>query len=144
MAVLHDYECAMHGGFEAYEAKCPYGCRGRLVQMVFLKAVGTKSESTKHNERETRALADTYGLSDIKRTYEGESQMDNQPKKYAKEAAAQWVGDPVPYNSPGWASRGEAPKTFDISSLGGKGASPSLQPMQKMLPKSLPTMIRKE
>ena len=74
MAVLHDYYCETHGMFEAWEAKCPMkNCSG-AISKVFLKPVGMKSDKTKATDKNMKNLALDFGMTDIKRTYEGEHQ----------------------------------------------------------------------
>ena len=74
MPVLHDYYCANHGIFESFEAKCPMkNCKGELSK-VFLKPVGMKSDKTKATDKNMKNLALDFGMTDIKRTYEGEHQ----------------------------------------------------------------------
>ncbi len=74
MAVVHDYKCPAHGFFESREPVCPHGCTSD-VQMVFLQAVGMKSDSTKHADTTLRELAKDYGMSDIKSSREGDHQQ---------------------------------------------------------------------
>jgi hypothetical protein len=64
MSVLNDYKCPVHGYFEAYEAVCPAGCTD--VSVVFLKPIGVKSDSTKHNDRTLNQLALDFKMGDIK------------------------------------------------------------------------------
>ena len=73
MSVLHDYKCAEHGYFESYEAVCPNGCIDD-VMVVFLQATGTRSDTTKKNDKNIKQLAIDFGMSNIKSTREGESQ----------------------------------------------------------------------
>ena len=74
MAVLHDYYCETHGMFEAWEAKCPMkNCSG-AISKVFLKPVGMKSDKTKATDKNMKNLALDFGMTDIKRTHEGEHQ----------------------------------------------------------------------
>ena len=74
MAVVHDYKCPAHGFFESREPVCPHGCTSD-VQMVFLQAVGMKSDSTKHADTTLKELAKDYGMSDIKSSREGDHQQ---------------------------------------------------------------------
>lgn len=74
MAVLHDYKCKKHGFFESMEAKCPKGCV-KDVMMVFLKAPSLKSDKTKRNDKNIKQLADDYGMTNMRSTKEGESQV---------------------------------------------------------------------
>ena len=92
MAVLHDYKCLAHGYFEAWEARCPKGCDGEAIVKVFLQAVGTKSDSTRHADSTLKGLANEYGMSDIKSTREGEAQ----PARFGQQQqvnpyAVQWA-----------------------------------------------------
>ena len=75
MAVLHDYECPVHGIFEARAPrKCPFkGCTEEIGR-VFLKAPGLKSDRTKGLDKTTRQLAMEYKMTDVKSTREGEYQ----------------------------------------------------------------------
>jgi hypothetical protein len=66
MSVLNDYECGMHGLFEAFERKCPHGCSRRFVKLVFLKPVGTMSGKSKWTDNELKSISRDYNLSDIK------------------------------------------------------------------------------
>lgn len=70
MAILHNFECAAHGVFEArVEAgavpPCPHGCSPGFVQLVILKAPAIGSERVKTATRLVREMADIQGLSDI-------------------------------------------------------------------------------
>ena len=92
MAVLHDYKCLAHGYFEAWEARCPKGCDGEAVVKVFLQAVGTRSDSTRHADSTLKGLASEYGMSDIKSVREGEAQ----PARFGQQRqqnpyAVQWA-----------------------------------------------------
>jgi len=74
MAVIHDYECAKHGVFEASHPICPHlGCDSVKVKMVFLKAPGMLSGKTKQFDKGVRGTADQYGLDYLRSTKEGES-----------------------------------------------------------------------
>lgn len=74
MPVLHDYYCETHGIFEAWEAKCPMKHCTAAISRVFLKPVGTKSDKTKSTDKNLQNLALDFGMTDIKKTYEGEHQ----------------------------------------------------------------------
>lgn len=95
MAVLDDYKCLAHGYFEAWEPKCPKGCDGEAVVKVFLQAVGTRSDSTRHADTTLQGLAKEYGMSDIKSVREGEAQPARfgQQQRQQNPYAVQW-GDP--------------------------------------------------
>lgn len=129
MAVLNDYECLAHGHFESTEPKCPSGCSRAFVQVVFLKAVGTRSGKTRFVDTELKRQAEQYGLTNLKTGQRGESVMQamaRTEKRYPDEAAAFFEGQ-IPHNKPGWSQRKEPPKTFDMSALGtnyGKGLNP--------------------
>jgi hypothetical protein len=70
---MHDYKCDLHGFFEAWEPVCPDGCTEN-VQMVFLQPVGTKSDTTKHNDKTLNQLALDFNMTNIKSAKEGDSQ----------------------------------------------------------------------
>jgi len=92
MAVLHDWKCLAHGYFEAWEAKCPHGCSGEVVQKVFLQPVGLKSDSTKRNDQNLNSLANDYGMTDIHTPRDGESQMDASKRQIMQNPyAVQWA-----------------------------------------------------
>ena len=74
MSVMHDYKCDLHGFFEAWEPVCPDGCTEN-VQMVFLQPVGTKSDTTKHNDKTLDQLALDFNMTNIKSAKEGDSQV---------------------------------------------------------------------
>jgi hypothetical protein len=93
MAVLHDYKCLAHGYFEAWEPRCRHGCDGESVVKVFLQAVGTRSDSTKHADSTMRGLAQDYGMSDIKSVREGEAQPARFNQAPTNPYAVQW-GNP--------------------------------------------------
>jgi len=101
--VLHDYECAAHGKYEAFEPKCPYGCSKAFQKVVFLKPVGTRSARTRFQDRETRALAESFGMTNVKSHHDGESVMQTMRRtgNYSDAAAARWVKD-IPHSDPGW------------------------------------------
>lgn len=65
MPVLSDYNCPAHGYFEAFEPKCPHGCSPALIQKVFLKAPGLRSDRTKGIDKTLSGLAEDYGLTDL-------------------------------------------------------------------------------
>ena len=74
MPVLHDYFCSEHGIFEGWDAKCPMKiCKGEISK-VYLKPVGTKSDKTKATDQNMKNLALDFGMTDIKKTHEGEHQ----------------------------------------------------------------------
>lgn len=92
--ILNDYKCLAHGYFEAWEARCPKGCDGEAVVKVFLQAVGTRSDSTRHADSTLKGLASEYGMSDIKSVREGEAQPARfAPAQQQNPYAVQW-GDP--------------------------------------------------
>ena len=65
MAVLHDWECSAHGRFEAFAAHCPHGCGDSMVHKVFIQAPGLHSARTTNIDRNLRALANDYGLTNM-------------------------------------------------------------------------------
>ena len=73
MGVLHDYKCAEHGYFEAFDAVCPQGCTEN-VMIVHLQAPGLKSDRTKNADTALDNLATDFKMGDIKSTREGDTQ----------------------------------------------------------------------
>lgn len=63
MPVLKEYVCHGHGRFEAFEARCPKGCT--TVEQRFYTPVGTRSDTTKHNDRTLNQLALDFGVSNF-------------------------------------------------------------------------------
>lgn len=107
MSVLHDYKCPVHGYFESKEAVCPAGCTD--VQVVFLKPIAMKSDTTKHNDRTLSQLALDFKMGDIKSTKEGEAQ----PPRFAKQ------NNPF---APRWGSPGELGQ-YNLNSVAGESVS---------------------
>jgi hypothetical protein len=107
MSVLNDYKCPVHGFFEGYEPRCPSGCTD--VSLVFLKPVGLKSDSTKHNDRTLTNLASDFKMTDIKSTREGEAQ----PQRFT-----------APSNpfAPRWGSPAEL-GGYNLNSINGEAVS---------------------
>lgn len=70
MAILHNFECAAHGVFEAsVEAgtvpACPHGCSASFVTLVILKAPLIGNERFRTGDRLVREMAEIQGLADI-------------------------------------------------------------------------------
>lgn len=140
MAVLNDYECKMHGHFEAFERKCPHGCGRSIVKLVFLKPVGTQSIKTKYVDRELNAIARDYKLTDIKAKRDSGTSCMTELGRTG--AGSNWVD--VPHNNPGWSSRKEKPAQFDLRTLTNDphavpGGSPEIF---KSIPKKPTTIYR--
>jgi hypothetical protein len=110
MSVLHDFECAAHGYFEARTKggnvpRCPKGCSKAFVKLVRLQAPGMVSARTRTGDRLVREMADMQGLSDISTSpsRSGGSVADrNRKKNYAPvqneqlPQTAQARGEPIP------------------------------------------------
>ena len=84
MAVLRSYSCPRHGVFDAWEKKCPHGCKD--VTQVFTKAFAIKSSRTKGADKTLDSLASEFTMTNIKSTREGEHQSgyftrNNEPSK---------------------------------------------------------------
>jgi hypothetical protein len=107
MSVINDYKCPVHGYFEGREAVCPAGCTD--VSVVFLKPIGVKSDSTKHNDRTLNQLALDFKMGDIKSTREGEAQ----PPRHAK------PNNPF---APRWGSPGDI-GGYNLNSINGEAVS---------------------
>ena len=113
MAVLHDYFCSEHGIFESWDAKCPMKiCKGEISK-VYLKPVGTKSDKTKATDKNMNNLALDFGMTDIKKTHEGEHQTgylkrNNQltDKQFEEATAAMTQREARPGDSVIWGGGG--------------------------------------
>lgn len=139
MAVTHDWECEMHGAFEAKRPentpsgkartpRCPHGCHSQFVHLVFLKAVGTRSNVTKYTDAEMYALAKSYGMTDIANNRGGDaSSVVNTALQNGdrKDSGALWID--VPHASPGF-SRGGKPLVYDPRPLSNTEAVPGFVP----------------
>lgn len=102
MAVIKEWECAAHGYFDATEPRCPWGCSEQLVERVFLTPPGIGSEGTKRSDQTLRALANDFGMTDIKNGKDGTAVAQATP------AASSGF-------RPTWQSLG---KEFDVRGLG--------------------------
>jgi len=102
MAVIKEWECAAHGYFDAAEARCPYGCATEWVQRVYLTAPAIGSEGTKRSDQTLRALANDFGMTDMKNGKDGMAVAQATP------AASSNL-------RPSWQSLG---KEFDVRGLG--------------------------
>ena len=70
MSVLHNFECAAHGVFEArtqagVTPRCPKGCSAGFVQLVHLTPPSIGSARVRAATKLVREMADLQGLSDI-------------------------------------------------------------------------------
>jgi hypothetical protein len=72
---LFDWQCALHGLFEGSHPICPrLGCESAEVTKVWIKPPGVLSVKTKFQDKSLRDIAQTYGLSDLRKPVEGEAQ----------------------------------------------------------------------
>lgn len=81
MAVLKDYKCEKHGFFESRKAECPMKDCHAEVMVVFLQAPANVSLKTKKADKALDGLAQSFGMTDIKSTREGENQGNVMSKK---------------------------------------------------------------
>jgi len=69
VSVSHYIECLAHGILEARvdpkKLKCPYGCSGSFVKILYLEAPKVMSGRTKNADRMLKAAAASQGLSDV-------------------------------------------------------------------------------
>jgi hypothetical protein len=91
--------------------------------MVFLKPVGTKGSKTKFTDRELRAQAEQFGMTNLHTQRDGESAMAAMRRTNPIANPAKW-SEGIPHNSPGWSLRKEQPKTFDVGVLGSNYGKP--------------------
>jgi len=98
MAVVHDYVCAAHGGFESKTGVCPHGCDKAFVQKVFLKAPGMTTGRTKNIDKDTRQLAMDFKMTDMSnrggngvgRVDQGSAQRVEQARQMQEMFAPRW------------------------------------------------------
>lgn len=70
MSVLHNFECAAHGIFEARVQagvipQCPKGCSKAFVELVYLTAPAIGTEKVRFATNLIKRAAELQGLSDI-------------------------------------------------------------------------------
>mgnify|MGYP003332711425 CR=1 FL=1 len=106
MAILKSYKCK-HGIFEAWEAKCPEGCK-KVEQVIYAKPIAvrnsTRTAKSKFVDGSAKGLAQDFKMSDIKSTREGEAQNN-----YASRNNTQ----PAPRDAVMWGDAGR----FNMGSL---------------------------
>jgi hypothetical protein len=111
MAVLKDYKCEKHGYFESRKPQCPMKNCTEEVYVVFLKAPGLMSDTTKKNDRTVKQLAMDFDMTNVKSTREGENQAGfftrknkTSKKQLEKEAqiAAERPREPRPGDAAIW------------------------------------------
>ena len=140
MGILRDWNCLGHGTFESWEdnPKCPHGCS--TVEVVFLQPPGLFSDRSKNLDKNTRMLAQSYGLTDMsnrggKAVITPDPKFTNSQQEYTN-YMRQRFGD-------GW---GNLPKNSNVSAaIGQYGATPdnALDEAKPMFtPK--PVLIRKD
>jgi len=75
MAVLKEYICKAHGIFEAFDAACPYGCKGTMVERDFRSApsVHFKDGVNRSNniDKTLNTLASDFNMTDMKHNSTG-------------------------------------------------------------------------
>jgi len=139
MAVLHDFECAAHGIFESYDGLCPYGCKRNLSRLIFTKAPGTRSARTAFQDRETRAMAESFGLTNFHSSHDGESVMDSTRRRQVQSTDRAFWGE-VPHARPGWSwtpGHAAAPK-LDLAPLSRNPVQPGFAPERMPVPTPQP------
>lgn len=153
MGVLHDWECDMHGVFEAEtpepkngnrrSPRCPHGCHPEFVHMVFTKPPGMRGAITSNTDRQLRDLADAYGMTNIQNNRGG----DGGSVKAAEKAVngtppSLWID--VPHSRPGFSSRGEKPEVYNAKSFTKSEAIPGFSPGEKsFIPPPRPAYVGK-
>ena len=102
MATLREWKCRAHGEFSNKTGKCPHGCGRRFVVQEFRTAVAVHGGTAKSIDGHLQGLADTYKMSDIASTREGESVMQNLKRGQRMDAKSQWGAISVPHSPAGW------------------------------------------
>lgn len=65
MPVLKEFICKAHGNFENFDANCPHGCRGTMVDRQFLTAPGFPQRAP-GIDRTLDTLASDFNMTDMK------------------------------------------------------------------------------
>lgn len=134
MSVLNDYKCKMHGVFESFERRCPYGCSRAFVSLIFNKAPAFGSQRTSNIDRELKLLAQDYNLPDIRNDKDGTSTMTKLGRDGKK---SNWID--VQHAKPGFSQReGEKAPVFDIRAAGADAdARPAFKPGDFAMPAAI-------
>lgn len=139
----------MHGLFESLDAACKApGCEA-IVSTVFLKPIGVVSQRTRQIDRDLRATAASFGMTNLRSTREHDTQLGMLP-------------DPVPLDVPDYVHASEAPRDMPpniiwgpsgniqaASMLGGQGSldlgkePPARSPMAEMMHRAGTTLPQK-
>ena len=78
MAVIKEWKCPHHGGFDSSHPICPaMGCDSADVTREFRTPPGRRSDSTARFDQGLRRTADGFNRSDLKSARAGESQAGN-------------------------------------------------------------------
>lgn len=80
MAILKEYSCPGHGDFESFEARCPRGCT-IVVEREFRTAPAYHNGSTRRTDSLVRSQVESFGLSNIRSSREGETARIQSPQE---------------------------------------------------------------
>lgn len=80
MAVLKEYACPGHGDFEAFEPRCPHGCT-IVAEREFRTAPAYHNGSTRRTDSLVRSQVESFGLSNIRSSREGETARIQSPQE---------------------------------------------------------------
>jgi hypothetical protein len=142
MPVLKEFRCAAHGPFEGFEAKCPRGCSPRFVVREFRSAPAFKSAKTKHVDRQFRAIAKEFGLTNLKNDPKSGTSVMQELRKGVKtpaEASPRWMN--LEHAPPGFSRDPNAKvPVFDPSGSGFQPTEGALA-VRRALPKPRPRVI---
>lgn len=74
MAVLAEWECALHGVFECTHPCCPaFNCDSSQVKRVFVTPPHIGSQTLKRFDKGIKRSAEMYGISNFRTAREGEA-----------------------------------------------------------------------
>ena len=80
MAVLKEFNCPGHGDFESFEARCPHGCTV-VAEREFRTAPAYHNGSTRRTDSLVRSQVESFGLSNIRSSREGETARIQSPQE---------------------------------------------------------------
>jgi hypothetical protein len=127
MPILKTYKCPEHGIFEAWQAKCPQGCK-KVEQVIYVKPIAVrdsqKTSKSKFADKTAKGLAKDFKMTNIKSTKEGEAQ-DNYASRNNVQPQPR-PGDGVIWGDAGRFSMASVLKGGTVQSVAGEpvGVSP--------------------
>jgi hypothetical protein len=130
--IVKEWVCLAHGPFENATGKCKHGCSKRFVTQEFRTPIAIRHGSTTQADGTARSLAQSYNMTDIPTTRDGESVMQALRRtRDTRHYAPSWGH--VEHAPPGWSQReGEKPPTVSAAQYGAVPEN-QLAPLQSSL-----------